>query len=316
VLYAVGASAQPAAPDAAPAPALSASPAVPASSSSGEAGPFGFLGAASTSSNLLGDMWGLRPFLSRYGVTLTIQEQSEILGNANGGKRQGFEYDGLTTATLQADTQAAFGWYGGLFSASALQAHGRDLSADNLLSLQAASDIEAIPSTRLWELWYQQKFLDDKLDVKIGQQSLDPEFMVSQNGNYFINASFGWPTLPSADMPGGGPVYPLSALGVRVRAHPTDTVTILAGVFNGSPVANNSGDPQMRNPSGVSFPLNGGALAIAEVQFAYPSAGGPVETGGSQSPAGVYKIGVWYDSENFADLRYSPDSIRLKGIGA
>ena len=30
---------------------------------------------------------------------------------------------------------------------------------------------------------------------------------------------FGWPMLPSADLPGGGPAYPLSALGVRARAH-------------------------------------------------------------------------------------------------
>ena len=60
---------------------------------------------------------------------------------------------------------------------------------------------------------------DDKFDVKIGQQSLDQEFMVSQNASYFINTMFGWPMLPSADLPGGGPAYPLSALGVRGRLH-------------------------------------------------------------------------------------------------
>jgi hypothetical protein len=72
----------------------------------------------------------------------------------------------------------------------------------------------------MWELWYQQKFLDeDRLDVKIGQQSLDQEFMVSQNAIYFINTMFGWPMVPSADLPGGGPAYPLSALGARAMAH-------------------------------------------------------------------------------------------------
>ena len=39
--------------------------------------------------------------------------------------------------------------------------------------------------------------------------------MVSQNASYFVNTMFGWPMLPSADLPGGGPAYPLSALGVR-----------------------------------------------------------------------------------------------------
>ena len=77
---------------------VSAGAATP-SSNAGGAGPFGFLSTASHSANLLGDMWGLRPMLSKYGVTLSITETSEILGNVSGGTRQGFDYDGLTTAT-------------------------------------------------------------------------------------------------------------------------------------------------------------------------------------------------------------------------
>ena len=118
---------------------------------------------------------------------------------------------------MQFDPHAVFGWNGGLFNASALQIHGGDLSASHLDVLNLATGIEAEPATRLWELWYQQKF-GDVFDVKVGQQSLDQEFMISQNGAYFLNSAFGWPTLPSFDMPGGGPAYPLSALGVRGRA--------------------------------------------------------------------------------------------------
>ncbi|MGA2043399.1 MAG: carbohydrate porin [Roseiarcus sp.] len=293
-----------------PAAAGAGAPASPPPAASA-LGPFGFIGANWHSSSMLGDIWGLRPALARYGMTLTIQEQSEVLGNVSGGRRQGFEYDGLTTATLQLDTQRAFGLYGGLFNVSGLQIHGRSLSADNLLTLQTASGIEADRATRLWELWYQQKLFDDKLDIKIGQQSLDQEFMASQNASYFINTMFGWPMLPSADLPGGGPAYPLSALGVRARAHVTDSVTVLAGVFNGSPVADNAGDPQMRNPSGVSFPLNGGALAIAELQFAYPSAGTLVKADEADPLGRTYKIGVWYDTESFADLHYDNAGLSL-----
>ncbi len=60
--------------------------------------------------------------------------------------------------------------------------------------------------------------------------------MDSNNAAYFVNTMFGWPMVPSADLPGGGPAYPLSALGVRVRARPVDRLNILLGVFNGSPV--------------------------------------------------------------------------------
>jgi porin len=269
--------------------------ATPAPASPLSGGPLGFLSTAPRSSNLLGDMWGLRPLLSKYGMTLSIVENSELFGNVTGGAKQGFEYNGLTTATLQLDTQRAFGLNGGLFNVSAEQIHGGNLSATNLYTLQTASGIEADRATRLWELWYQQKF-GDSFDVKVGQQSLDQEFMVSQNASYFINTMFGWPMLPSADLPGGGPAYPLSALGIRGRAHIGDNFTLLAGVFNGSPDYRNVGDPQQENPSGVSFPTNGGVLAIAELQFTYPGSGTLVKANEEDPLSRTYKIGVWYDA--------------------
>ncbi len=244
-----------------------------AAPASGETWPFGFLSAASSNANLLGDMGGLRPALAKYGVTLSILENVETFGNLTGGVQQGFEANGLTTVTLQLDTQKAFGLNGGLLNVSGLQIWGGDLSATNLLILQTLSDIEAPVGVRLWELWYQQKF-GDKLDVKIGEQSLDEEFIISPSSQFFINATSGWPVLPSVDLPGGGPAYPLAGLGVRGRAQVADNFTVLAGLFNGSPIPKNSPNTPLSNPYGVSFPLNTGVLAIAELQFVFPGAGG------------------------------------------
>jgi porin len=275
-------------------------------------GPPGFLDGLSRSSNLLGDLWGLRTWLSRYGMTLSLQETSELLGNVSGGIRKGFVYDGLAQMVLQLDTQRAFGWHGGTFNASGLQIHGSNLSTENLGTLQTASGIAADRAARLWEVWYQQAFFQEgRLEVKLGQQSLDQEFMVTPNGNAFVNTMFGWPMVPSADLPGGGPAYPLSALGVRVRAHPADAFTVLAGLFNGSPVADNSGDAQMRNRTGTSFPLHGGALAIAEIQFAYPSLGTLIRADQTEPLARTYKLGVWYDTERFPDQRYDTAGLSL-----
>jgi len=271
-----------------------------------------YLSGIPRSSYLLDDMWGFRSLLSRYGLSVALSETSEVLGNVTGGVKQGFDYDGLTQMVLQMDTQRAFNWYGGTFNVSALQIHGNNLSADNLLTLQTASGIEADRATRLWELWYQQKFgQEGRFDVKIGQQSLDQEFMVSQNALLFVNTMFGWPMLPSADLPGGGPAYPLSALGVRLRAHPMNAWTFLAGAFNGSPVTNNKGDPQQQNPSGTSFPLNGGALAIAGLQYAYPSLGSVVYANEREPLARVYKLGVWYDTETFPDQEIDNTGLSL-----
>ena len=152
---------------------------------------------ASSRTNLLGDMYGLRSTLGNYGITLGLQETSEVFGNATGGQHRGVTYDGLLQMSVGLDTEKAFGWEGGTFNISAFQIHGRNLATDNLLSLQTNSGIEAQRATRLWELWYQQVLLDGKLDVKIGQQSLDQEFIGSQYSGLFINTMMGWPLIPS-----------------------------------------------------------------------------------------------------------------------
>jgi porin len=252
--------------------------------------------------NLLGDMWGLRPALSKYGITLTVLENAETFGNLTGGVRQGFEVNGLTTAQLQWDPDRVFGVHGGLFNASGLQIWGGNLSVAYLRNLQTVTGIETDPGIRLWELWYEQKF-GDKFAIKIGEQSLDQEFMISPNASYFINAMFGWPMLPTADLPGGGPAYPLASLGVRARATVTDNVNLVAGLFNGSPIPENSPNTPKSNPYGVSFPLNTGVLAIAELHFRFPESDAAAKANEGNALPGLYKIGGWYDSENFNDLQ-------------
>ncbi len=257
---------------------------------------------------MLGDMGGLRSWLGRSGATLTLTETSEVLGNVSGGLHRGTAYDGLTQMQLQVDAQKAFGLEGGLFDASALQIHGRNLSADNLASLQTASGIEASRATRLWELWYQQAWADGRYDIKLGQQSLDQEFLVSQGSSLFVNTMMGWPMLPSADLYAGGPAYPLSSLGVRGRAQLTRSLTLLGGVFDdnppGGPFAN---DSQLRDASGAKFNLNTGALAIVELQyFLNQPAAGDLDYGNGSGGGlpGTYKLGAWFDSAGFPDQRF------------
>jgi len=280
----------------------------------GKQGFSGYLSSLERSNYLFGDLFGLRTALAKIGISVAFQETSEVLANVTGGTRTQPGYDGLTQMILQLDTQRAFGWYGGLFNVSALQLHGYNFSANNLMSLQTSSGITGDPATRLWELWYQQKFLpEDRLDIRIGQQSLDQEFMVNLNGVYFMNTMFGWPMVPSADLPGGGPAYPLSSLGVRLRYRPINSVTALLGVYNGSPAPTTPGsDAQLLNPSGTYFGLRDGVMAIFELQYAYPSLGMMEEPGSSGLPLGhTYKIGVWYNSLGFDDQRYDNTGLSL-----
>lgn len=255
-----------------------------------------------TRDTLLGDMGGIRPWLGRYGVTFNLIETSEYFANLRGGLKRGGTYDGVTTMSLGLDTEKAFGLKGGSFYASALQIHGRHLSENNLGTLNTASGIEAQSTTRLWELWYQQSLLNERVDVKIGQQAIDQEFMTSQYASTFIGTMFGWPGVPSYDMPSGGPAYPLSALGVRVRGRITPSLSALAGIFDGDPLGN---DPD--NLSGTNFNLHNGALYIGELQYAInqPSESDTAPGNAKKSGLpGTYKIGVWYNNGRFADQRF------------
>jgi len=285
-----------------------------------DADPLAFLHNWRRDSALLGDLWGVRRDLAKIGVSLTVQETSEVLGNVTGGVHKSFDYDGLTQAVVQVNSQHAFGYYGGTFNASALQVHGLNLSQRNLASLQTASGIEASRATRLWEVWYDQKLLpEDRLDLRIGQQSLDQEWMVSSNALVFVNTMFGWPMLPSADLPGGGPAYPLSTPGVRIRWRPVNALAIQLGAFSSSPFNKtnaqaqaNGDDAQKLNPHGTSFPVyHHGALLLAELQYTTPALGGMVTPDAKLPLSSTYRLGVWYDTEQFADVRFGGDGLPL-----
>ena len=271
---------------------------------------------SSSRTNLLGSAYGLRTALGNYGITVGLQETSEVFGNATGGQHRGVAYNGLTQMSLGLDTDRAFGWEGGTFNISAFQIHGRNLAADNLLNLQTNSGIEANRSTRLWELWYQQAFFGGKMDVKVGQQSLDQEFIGSSYSGLFINTMMGWPLIPSVDLYAGGPAYPLSSPGIRLRVQPFNNLTMLAGVFDDNPPGGSFyDDSQVRGAeqAGTRFNTNTGALVFAEVQYAInqPALGeldrGEVKRG----LPGVYKLGAWYDSGNFPDQRLDDTGLSL-----
>ena len=270
---------------------------------------------SSSRATLLGDLGGFRSALARYGLTLGVTETSEVFGNTTGGIRQSAYYEGLTTATLQLDTLKAFGLVGGTVNVSAFQIHGSSLSFKNLLALQTVSGIAANRATRLWEAWYDQVFFDGRLDVKLGQQSADQEFITSTGSALFENTMMGWPLLPSYDQYAGGPAYPLSSLAVRLKGQVTPNLTVLAAVFNDNPPGGPfADDSQTRGieAAGLRFNLNTGALFFTELQYAVNQpAAGTVDKGENLGLPGVYKLGAWFDTASFPDQAYAGNGLTL-----
>jgi porin len=126
----------------------------------------------------------------------------------------------------------------------------------------------------------------------------------------------GWPMIPSADLYAGGPAYPLSSLGARVRANAAKNVTILAGVFDDNPPGGPfSNDDQIRGSeaSGTRFNLGTGALIIGEIQYAVnqPVEGDMATVDQAVGLPGIYKLGFWYDTAKFPDQRFDASGVSL-----
>lgn len=269
---------------------------------------------------LLKDMWGVRPWLAQYGITFTAVDINEVWGNPYGGTKQGAAYEGMTTLTLNWDPEKVLGIKHGLFNISALQIRGRQFTGENLSDLNNISGIEADRSTRLWELWYQQGFWDDKFTVRIGKLSLDQEFNISDYATMFINSSFGWSMVSSVDTYSGGVDYPLAAPGIRFAFQPNANWTNLFAITNDNPndvsFCNPSGaftcDPQAAHLSGTHFNFTTGVFIINELQYHLNPApdDGKDKTTSTGYP-GTYRIGAYFDSAGFPDQRYNAQKLPL-----
>ncbi|WP_171034201.1 carbohydrate porin [Lichenicoccus roseus] len=234
----------------------------------------------------------MRSGLAGRGISFGLLETSEVLGNPTGGIQQGAIYEGLTEASMGLDLARLIGIENGVINFSAFQIHGRGLSTNNIGNLNNVRSIEATRGTKLFELFYQQGLAGGKLDVRVGQLAADQEFLNSQYSSSLMNStSFGWPELPSQDVPGSGPIYPLATPGVRARWSVSSPLTVMAGIYNGNPAGPGPGDPQLRDASGTAFRLNDGIFAIAEAQYII---------NGSTHPTGLpgsYKVGAWFESQ-------------------
>jgi porin len=140
--------------------------------------------------------------------------------------------------------------------------------------------------------------------------------MTSQGSSLFANTMMGWPMVPSADLYAGGPAYPLSSLGVRLRSQLGQGFTVLGGVFQDNPPGGPfNDDGQLRGSTrwGGNFNLRTGALFIAELTYSLnqPSTG-DMDTGSrSGGLPGTYKLGMWFDTAPFPSPRFDNTGLSL-----
>jgi porin len=254
--------------------------------------------------NLTGDWGGLRTRLANAGFTFGLQQQSEFWDNLTGGLSRGGAYDGLLTASITVDLDKAVGWKDGNFFVSGFQVQGVGPTPLRVGALQLVSNIEATASTKLYDLWLEQKLFGGKVSLRFGQEGANDEMMLAGYAGLFLNSSFGYPALLAIVLPSGGPNYPLATPFFRLNYTATDEISLVGAVYTDDPAPPGSGDPQLRDRHGTAFRLNDHALSFTEMWYSPASLT-------SQGLPGTYKLGMWFATGPFADPLHSTDGLSL-----
>ena len=163
---------------------------------------------------------------------------------------------------------------------------------------QTISNIEANNSSRLYEIWYNQVFHDEKMEILFGVHDLNSEFYGNDAAGLFNNSSFGIGPNLSGNAPVG--IFNVAALGARLRYMPNERFNVAGAVYDGDP-----GDPDI-NSNGFGIRWNGdeGLMTIAEAQLSQ----------GEEAGENVYRIGGWYHTSEFEDVSDS-DIMRRGNYG-
>lgn len=243
--------------------------------------------------------------LQKYGIKFAATYIGETLGSVSGGLKQGAIYEGRLNLAVDVDLQKLIGIDKLTFHANMFQIHGEGLSRSNLGNFFVVSGIEALPTTRLYEAYFEKQWGSKRVSLKFGQLAADSEFFNTKYTDVLTNASMGWPAITSLDLPSGGPSPPLAAMGARLLVNVTDQLSVLGGIFDGNQAGPGPGDPQERDRYGVNFRVNDPPLLLGQIQYAWNN------KKGDPNPAGQIKFGGWRHFGAFADLQLASNGISL-----
>ncbi|MDB6125501.1 MAG: Porin [Pedosphaera sp.] len=259
---------------------------------------------------LLGDWGSLRSRLSTNGVDFEFFYIGSVPSNLSGGLKRGSVYEGLLAMTLDVDTEKLGLYEGGHFHAGGLYLQGHRFSPNYVGDLNQVNLVDFPNAFRLWELYYEHKFCNTNVSFKLGELSVDQDFIVADYSKTFVNQTFFYPTLAFDifDVKGfpsqshGLPSTPYTAPGARLRWDPTPMNYVQAAVYGGNPDTTYSGTQFRWNE-------DEGVLAYFETGFRLNQQ--KEDTG----LPGTYKAGGYYHTGKFVDVNQATAGAINSAIG-
>jgi porin len=244
-----------------------------------------------------GDPAGYRRWLGEHGIVYGLEYTNDILSNLRGGTKTGTIDQGKFQGILTIDFGKLAGWDGLTLFSNFFQIHntGR-IRRDYVGGINTIAAIEAVPTTRLSEIWLEQSFAGGKASLRAGQLAADAEFFYSSLSVMFLQSD--WATIAAVNLPSGGAAYPLSTPGARFRIEPVKDVWLKFAVLNGDPAGPGPGDEQLRNRYGLNFRVNDPPFVIGEAEFQRNT------DKKDEGLATTFKIGGWGHLGDFNDQRF------------
>lgn len=241
------------------------------------------------SETLSGDWGGRRRAMSDAGYDWEIVYKLDVLGPVSPPGQKIYGLDNLDIK-LSLDGEKIAGIEGSSALLYVLSNRGGKpvVQGDHSAGLDNIRTPEGANTTKLYQAWIRQNFLDGRLSVLAGLYDLNSEFYVTESSSMFIQPVYGI----GAEMAGAGQngpsIFPTASFGMRARAEDAGCY-LQAAILDGVP-----GDPG--NPHGTHVQFNSGDGALQVMEGAIPLS----------AAENVYDnklaLGAWRYTDRFDDL--------------
>lgn len=249
------------------------------------------LSTAEYSDTLLGDWRGKRVAMSSGGYDWEVIYKLDVLNKVSRPNRKVYGLDNLDIKlSLDGEKIAGLKGLSGLLYVLSNRGSKPSLKGDRLPhGLDNIETPEHANTTKLYQAWIQQSFLDERLSVLVGLYDLNSEFYANESSAIFIHPTFGIGAEMAGTGQAGPSIFPTTSLAIRARLVPSLGYYLQAVTLDGVP-----GDPG--NPHGTHVQFNEGDGALNVIEGAIPLS--VAENAHDNKLA----LGVWRYTARFDDL--------------
>ncbi len=260
------------------------------------------------SDTLFGDWNGKRSVMLSNGYDLQVIYKLDLLNNTSGENGRLYGLDNLDLK-LNIDFEKITGSKGTTAFVHVLSNRGDKPGAHNNRLPHGMDNIETPANgntTRLYQAWLQQLFLDERVSVLAGLYDLNSEFYSTESSAMFTHPTFGIGAEFAGTGKNGPSIFPTLSAAIRVKTVPAPGYYLQAVTLDGVP-----GDPN--NPEVTHIKLNAGDGALNVIEGGIPL-GSPENAHNNKLAFGVWQYTARFD--DILDVDANGDPVQRACYGA